>query len=199
MTAPALLTGDVAWWGQLRAIGPIAASSDLEWHWLENFTAMHPALLAISTNIVRCAAERSEFERVYGPIQLHEMQIPTDTATGPRELELSQRAANAKAELHRWRYENSTQLSSARVQIGSLALWHASRIILLTQVYSYNKMNPDVQASARAVIELCFEAGDKPEFMQIVSVGVGVCARIVRADASAAHGSMLGPRGPRAT
>ncbi|KAL1413817.1 hypothetical protein Q8F55_001601 [Vanrija albida] len=168
MTPPALLTGDVAWWGQLRAIGPISSSSDLDWHWLENFTAMNPALLAISTNVVRCAAERAELERVCGPVQLNERQIPIVPAgTGPREIELSQSAANVKDELERWRYENPTELSSLRVQIGSLALWHASRIILLTQVYSYNKMNPDVQASARAVIEMCFEAGDKPEFMQI--------------------------------
>lgn len=171
MTSPALLTGDLTWWRLFNESGPSGQSSSdpspphLGWDWFEKFNSFHPRLFAISAVVVECAVDRAVLEHVLGPFDLHAAGEHGSDAV----RSLAKRAAAVAAQLDLWRYELPTALSAARIQLGSLAFWHAMRILLLTQVYSRTRTDRDVQKSAGAVIELCMEAGDKPEFLQLVS------------------------------
>lgn len=167
----------MSWWHRLGttaspAVEEIPEASEvpeLECDWLEKFTAWHPQLFAISAAIVACAAERAELERTSGPVDFSNPKADDATPNGVHCARIRKRALELKGRLERWRFELPTSLSCPRIQVGSFALWHASRIILLTQVYGRGRRDPQVQTSAKAVIELCCEAGDKPEFLQLVS------------------------------
>lgn len=179
MTAPALLAGDLSWWKQLSGTQPTSPQllgnppatgpPELEWDWLEKMTAWHPKLLAVAASIVGCAADCAEIERLIGPFDLEQLSTYAEQGDAMAKHALAERASKLMDALETWRYELPTALSCPRVQVGSLAMWHASRIILLTQVYARGGQDRHVQSSARAIIELCFEAGDKPEFLQLVS------------------------------
>ena len=72
-----------------------------------------------------------------------------------------------EADLGRWTLNES--VGDQRTRIGSLAYWHMCRILLRKYIQDLPMEDPDCQSSAKAILELCVEAGDKIEFLNWVS------------------------------
>lgn len=59
-------------------------------------------------------------------------------------------------------------MMDTRTRIGSLAYWHLCMILLEKDLKGGRIDDPAVQSSARTILDLCVETGDKIEFMNWV-------------------------------
>lgn len=60
-----------------------------------------------------------------------------------------------------------------RTRIGSLAYWHMCRILLRKFIQDGPLDDAECQSSAKSILDLCVEAGDKIEFLNWVSAAQG--------------------------
>lgn len=73
-------------------------------------------------------------------------------------------------DLQQWWIEKDTMRMDARTRIGSLTYWHLCTILLEKDLKGGRMDDPVVQSSARTILDLCVETGDKIEFMNWVSM-----------------------------
>jgi hypothetical protein len=88
------------------------------------------------------------------------------STTGKHDAEIDTRELASAMEL--WKMDFVFRSLATRVQIGSLAMWHACKILLAVELDSRSRSDVDIQASANVILHLCLEVGDKVEFMNWV-------------------------------
>jgi hypothetical protein len=82
--------------------------------------------------------------------------------------ELEDSVTKLEQDLLQWSAQAPTASLDARTHVGSMALWHTCNILLRRELQDHPRDDPEIQASARNVLELCLEAGDKIEIMNWV-------------------------------
>jgi len=75
---------------------------------------------------------------------------------------------------------------SDRIIAGSLAFWHAGKILIWIRKRSFPPHLPDIQSSVTEIFRLCGSVGDKVEYLNWVNV------TLVLADETAHHRCLLG-------
>ena len=90
------------------------------------------------------------------------------------------------SEMELWKISLDSSDILERYRCGSLAFWHACRIILWRNGMNVLVDPADVQSAAMEILRLCTAAGDKVEYMNWVSISI-----------SASTSIQPGPRGNR--
>ena len=123
----------------------------------------------------------SVLELASGPFRLaaYDIDLPTDLENilFPLGLEkdrrnLALRISDLTGKLKHWKAGSFPQYLAKRAQIGSLALWHMCQILVLVRLLKNERAYTPVQTSATAILELCFEVGDKIEHMNWVGASM---------------------------
>jgi hypothetical protein len=83
--------------------------------------------------------------------------------------ELEDSVSRLQQDLEQWYAQSPGMAMDPRTHMGSLAMWHACKILLRRDLQNQSRADSDIQASVRATLELCLEAGDKIEYMNWVS------------------------------
>jgi hypothetical protein len=75
----------------------------------------------------------------------------------------------SQLEIDLGRWTLNELVGDQRTRIGSLSYWHMCRILLRKYIQDRPLDDVECQSSAKAILELCAEAGDKIEFLNWVS------------------------------
>ncbi|WWC62352.1 uncharacterized protein I303_104948 [Kwoniella dejecticola CBS 10117] len=64
-----------------------------------------------------------------------------------------------------WDISKESTILDQRTQFGSLALWHAGRILILRQLRQIDRLDKRIQDAAAAILDICASVGDKVEYL----------------------------------
>jgi hypothetical protein len=82
------------------------------------------------------------------------------------------------SEMDLWKISFDSSDILERYRCGSLAFWHACRIIVWRNGMNVTMGHADVQSAAMEILRLCTAAGDKVEYMNWVSIGISISISI---------------------
>ena len=78
-------------------------------------------------------------------------------------------------DLHAWMADVGNEPADPRIRVGTMTMWHMCFIIVRHYLFGMSMEEAGVQLSARTILELCMEAGDRPQFLSWVNRTRKVC------------------------
>ncbi|WVQ97886.1 hypothetical protein IAU59_005003 [Kwoniella sp. CBS 9459] len=161
-----VLTESASWWERLcrpDATDPFSFEYTTGWHRsVPPIWARVINLLFESHHLERQALLDPDFS-LTEPITLISSVHPSSASS--RWSELSGNITRLAGDMQKWIVDVLPTLTRKRTRDGSLAMWHAMYIMVLKDLTKRPRSDPELQASALAVLDVCAQVGDKVEWM----------------------------------
>ncbi|GFZ42328.1 hypothetical protein JCM24511_00043 [Saitozyma sp. JCM 24511] len=168
---PRLLTGGSTW---LERLGETATSGQ-EWESIEASYGLQRRIIRLALTAANLVAECRTLRKYnidfVHKVSYRQADILTrlsgvmDVSGTFAHAELEDSVSRLQQDLEEWYTQSPGMAMDPRTHMGSLAMWHACKILLRRDLQNQPRADSDIQASVRATLELCLEAGDKIEYM----------------------------------
>ncbi|ORY28149.1 fungal-specific transcription factor domain-domain-containing protein [Naematelia encephala] len=146
-------SSSMSWWPRLDVLIPGAG---FRWTFIESFCGIDRTLLRLSMDLT---------DLIANTLDLRKCIDPSATAYADKLSPLDQRTDTLSNALHSWKVEHSVGFRDQRIEKGSQAFWHAGYILLLRDLRGRPRDDPEVQQGAAEILALCYDVGDKIEYM----------------------------------